>query len=187
MAEPAELKLPVVQGHLKLREITKADANQMVPYFSAPEVCRYIPWEPREIDGVLKFISERATIRIPSEPGQHLIVGVDHDDIGLIGQLNFTLTDATERTGEFGYVINPEFSGRGYATKAVSAFITLLFEQLDMRRLTAWIDERNLPSIALVERLNLRRESREVEVEFFKGEYVTMLRYAILAREWQSQ
>ena len=184
MAEQAELVLPVVLDELKLRAITNADSAHMVRYFSDPEVCRYIPWEPREIEGVLKFISERVSTKIPTESGQHLIVGIELKDFGLIGQLNFTLTDATERTGEFGYVINPELSGRGYATKAVSAFITLLFDQLNIRRATAWIDERNLPSIALVERLGLRRESREVEVEFFIGVYVTLLRYAILSHEW---
>lgn len=185
MAEPAKLNLPITEGDLVLRELTKADAEMMVPYFSNPEVCRYIPWEPRGLDGVLRFIADRVTIVSPSQDGQHVIVGIELKGVGIIGQLNFTLTDAKELTGEFGYVINPAYSGRGFATMAVSAFISILFGQLGMRRITAWIDERNTPSIALVERLGLRRESREVEVEYFKGEYVTMLRYALLAREWQ--
>ncbi len=185
MAEPAKLSLPVTAGDLVLRELTKADAEQMVPYFSNPEVCRYIPWEPRDVEGVLKFIEDRVTTVCPSQDGQHVIVGIELTGVGIIGQLNFTLTNTRELTGEFGYVINPAYSGQGFATNAVSAFISILFGQLGMRRITAWIDERNSPSIALVERLGLRRESREVEVEYFKGEYVTMLRYALLAREWQ--
>lgn len=185
MAESAKLKLPVAKDELVLRGISEADATAMVPYFSDPEVCRYIPWEPRDIEGVLKFISERVNTTIPTAEGEHLIVGIELVGTGLIGQLNFTLTNTVERTGEFGYVINPAFSGRGHASKAVTMFISMLFTQLGLRRVTAWIDERNFRSIALVERLGLRRESREVEVEYFKGEYVTMLRYAILAHEWQ--
>lgn len=185
MAEPTKLDLPLVRDSLILREITEADAASMLRYFSDPEVCRYIPWEPRQLEGVLGFISDRATTKIPTENGEHLIVGIELTGVGVIGQLNFTLTNQKESTGEFGYVINPDFAGHGYATTAVSEFLSMLFRQLELRRLTAWIDERNHRSIALVERLGLRRESREVDVEFFKGEYVTMLRYAILAREWQ--
>ena len=184
MVEPAKLALPFTRHGVTLRAITEADLNAMLPYFSDPNVCRFIPWEPRDESGVLEFITNRAVTDIPVNQGEHFIVGFEADGLGLCGQLNFTLTDPKELTGEFGYVINPSMAGRGIASRAVKALLDLLFTELGMRRLTAWIDERNTASIALVERLGLRRESREVEVEYFKGEYVTMLRYAILSREW---
>ncbi len=81
-------------------------------------------------------------------------------------------------------MLNPEFAGHGFATVGSRLLISLAFNQLGVRRLTAYIDERNTPSIAVVERLGMRLEAREVEVEQLKGEYVTMLRFAALSREW---
>ena len=187
MAEPAELKLPFGNGDIWLRAIEPSDAMAMLPYFSNPDVCRYIPWEPRDLAGVSKFISERALAQVPVSDGEHFILGIETQMHGLVGQLNFTLKSAKDSSGEFGYVINPAFGGEGIATLAVEIFLQLLFVELGFRRVTAWIDSRNQRSIALANRIGMRLEATEVEVELFKGELVTMHSYALLSREWPSK
>ncbi|MFM1844746.1 MAG: hypothetical protein RI917_64 [Actinomycetota bacterium] len=185
MVEPA-LIFPVGGPEVWLRPIDRADAEAMVPYFSSPEVCRFIPWEPRDIEGVLGFIDEKVTAVIPTEDSQHIILGIEARGLGLIGQANFTLKSSRDRSGEFGYVINPAFSGRGLATTGVSLFVDFLFNVADLRRLTARIDSRNSKSIALAQRLGMRLEATEVEVELFKGEWVTMHSFALLRKHWRA-
>jgi RimJ/RimL family protein N-acetyltransferase len=46
---------------------------------------------------------------------------------------------------------------------------------------------RNGPSLALCERLGMRREAVLVENEWFKGEWTDEVDYALLERDWAGQ
>lgn len=156
----------------------------MLAYFSDADSCRFIPWEPRQLDGVLEFLDKWASGVVPQVSGESLIIGAELAGFGVIGQLNVTLESTEHKHAEFGYIFNPEFTGQGYATEAVAALVTWLFGNLDLHRVTAYVDERNAASIKLLERLGFRLEARFVENEFFKGEWVTMLTFAMLKSAW---
>lgn len=121
---------------------------------------------------------------MPEQDGEFLVLGITHSDLGIVGQMNIMLKSSLTGWAEFGYVLNPDFLGHGFATVGSRLLSSLAFKQLGVRRLTAYIDERNMSSIAVVERLGMRLEAREVDVEQLKGEFVTMLRFAVLSREW---
>ena len=53
-----------------------------------------------------------------------------------------------------------------------------------MHRVLAEADDRNFPVRRLLERLGFRCEARLVEADWFKGEWSTLLLYAMLDREW---
>lgn len=55
---------------------------------------------------------------------------------------------------------------------------------MGLHRIIARIDERNEASVRVVERLGFRREAREVDSILVKGEWATMLTYALLEHEW---
>lgn len=58
---------------------------------------------------------------------------------------------------------------------------------MGLHRIVARIDERNTASAGVVERLGFRREARLVESEWFKGEWTTLLVYALLEDEWRGR
>ena len=184
MASSTALDLSAEIEGVSLRELSMVDAPRMLPYFSSPEVCRYIPWEPRGEEGVSEFIRTKCSVRRPENDGEFLVLGIHHFEQGLVGQMNITIKSSVTGWAEFGYVLNPEFTGRGFATLGSRLIVALAFGQLGVRRLTAYIDERNTASISVVQRLGMRLEAREVDVEELKGELVTMLRFAALSREW---
>ncbi len=78
----------------------------------------------------------------------------------------------------------PAHQGKGLATEAFRAVLDYLFVQSDRHRVYCSVDPRNLPSIALMERIGIRREGHFVESLRFKGAWVDDLIFAILAREW---
>lgn len=45
----------------------------------------------------------------------------------------------------------------------------------------------NEPVLRLVGRLGLRHEGSAVEGDWFKGEWTTLVRFALLAREWRDR
>jgi RimJ/RimL family protein N-acetyltransferase len=170
-----------------LRPLTAKDVDALHAYRSRPEVCRYVPFEPM----TRAVIDERiATLWARTEltgEGQALTLGVELAGSGeLIGDAVLFWHSALHAAGELGYVLNPDYADRGYATEAANAMLRLGFDGLGLHRIIARIDERNESSARLARRLGMRQEARLVLNEFFKGEWSTELDFAMLADEWPS-
>ncbi len=68
--------------------------------------------------------------------------------------------------------------------EAVRAVLDLAFHQLRLHRVSASVDADNLASLALLERLGLRREAHFRRSEWFKGAWVDDIVHAVLRDEW---
>jgi RimJ/RimL family protein N-acetyltransferase len=88
------------------------------------------------------------------------------------------------RDGEVGWILNPNFGGRGYATEAAHAVLHLAFDHLQLHRVTARIDARNVPSLRVADRLGMRREAHLKSNQWFKGEWSDEIDLALLEDEW---
>ena len=158
-------------------------------YRSLQDVCRYVPFTPGTTEELAQRLAdpERSRSVIDAE-GQVLFLVVERLDTGeLIGDLVLFWHSAIDRHAEIGYVLHPGHAGHGFATEAAAALLRLAFDGLGAHRVTARLDERNTASARVVERLGMRREAAFVEGEWFKGEWTTLLVYAILRREWEVQ
>ncbi len=153
------------------------DVDDAYAYMSDPAVVRYLYWEVRTRDQVRAFLAERGShvLAIELPPGGRVIGEV------LLRQLS-----EEHRQGELGYVLNPAYQGKGYASEAARALLRAGFEELGLHRIMARLDARNKPSAALLERLGMRLEGHHVHDELFKGEWSDTLVYAMLADEWRS-
>jgi RimJ/RimL family protein N-acetyltransferase len=114
----------------------------------------------------------------------------------LIGDFMLRIEDAWAQTevadqargarAELGWVLDPAFTGHGYATEAVRALLDLCFEQLGVRRVVANSFLDNETSWRLMERLGMRREVHAVAESLHRsGRWLDTVAYAILADEWQ--
>src|SRR5690606_12118292 len=93
--------------------------------------------------------------------------------------------DAVGVQAELGWVLDPEFTGRGYATEAVRAVIDVCFGPLGLRRVHAGCFAANEPSWRLMERLGMRREEFSRKTGLHRsGEWMDGMNYAVLAEEW---
>ena len=168
-----------------LRPLTVGDVDGLLAYRGRPEVCRYVPFEPMTREVVReRLVSQWADTDLTDE-GQALTLGVERAETGeLVGDVVLFWRSREHAGGEIGYVLNPEFAGRGYATEAAHELLRLGFDELGLHRTVARIDERNGSSARLARRLGMRQEARLVRNEFFKGEWSTELDFAMLADEW---
>ncbi len=78
-------------------------------------------------------------------------------------------------------------AGQGLAFEATSALIDYVFRTIEVHRLAATIDPRNLKSVALIERLGFRLEGTFLEDEFFKEEWVNTAIYALRKSEYKGK
>ncbi|HEX3825210.1 MAG TPA: GNAT family protein [Mycobacteriales bacterium] len=179
---------PIVTDRLLLRPLVAADADALVAYRSLPEVCRYVPFEPMDLDVIGDRLAEQWARQSLDDEGQALQLGVERrDDGALVGDTILFWHSRLHRSGEIGYVFSPAFAGNGYATEASHALLHLGFDGLGLHRITARLDARNQASARVAGRLGMRQEAHLLHNEWFKGEWSDELDFAMLEAEWSDR
>lgn len=179
---------PIETERLLLRPVDpERDVEAMHAYRSIPEVCRYVPFVPGTLEEMRERLQNPERVRSVLDAdaeGQVLNLAIEVRETGaMIGDLVLFWHSDTDRHAEVGYVLHPDHEGHGYATEATRALTDLAFEA-GAHRVSARLDERNPASARLLERLGFRREATFVESEWFKGEWTTLVVYAVLEHEW---
>ncbi len=168
---------------LSLRRFRAGDADAFAAYRADPEVARYQGWETCTREEAVAFID--AQLARPSfEPGRWTQIAVALTEEGtLIGDCALRLESPASRQAEMGFTFARGYQGRGFATEAVSHLLWYAFARLGLHRIFAVADARNVRAIALVERVGMRREGEFLDAEWFKGEWVSTVVYAVLETE----
>jgi len=179
---------PLETDRLILRRFTPADLDATVAYQGLEEVARYCMWEPRSRERVRELIPRWIAMNGEGEASEGLQYAVERKADGrMIGDAVLMFTNRAARQGEIGYVFNPAFQGRGYATEAMVAVMEAGFEQAGLHRICARCDARNAASWRVMEKLGMRREAHLREHALFKGEWDEEFIYAMLEDEWRAR
>ncbi len=177
--------LPRRTERLVLRALQYGDEKDLLDYRSRADVCRYIPSDPLTEATVTDFITERMELTQISGDGDRLILAVELAGTGqVIGDLLVRGGQVADRQTEIGWVLHPGFRGQGYATEAARDLIKLSFTDLQMHRVWAQLDPRNVASAKVCERLGMVHEAHLRESMWFKGEWTDTSIYAVLRSEW---
>jgi RimJ/RimL family protein N-acetyltransferase len=180
---------PITTVRLLLRPLHPAtDVDAVHAYQSREDVCRYIPYFPRTRDEVAERLAdpERNRSHFDEEGDVISLAVVVRETNQLVGDVILAWRSEEHRSGEIGYVLNPDHQGYGFATEACRALLALAFDGLKLHRVIARIDERNAASAAVLRRLGMRQEAVLVDNEWFKGEWTTEIDFAILEHEWRT-
>jgi RimJ/RimL family protein N-acetyltransferase len=186
---PYEFPSPLRTERLLLRMMASDDVDDIHAYQSLPEVCRYLPYEPRSREQVAEKIAKYSTATVLSGEGDfwQLAVELTGEPGRVIGDVYFSIKDLTNTTCEIGWVLHPAHTGLGYMTEAASAVLDLAFGEIGLHRAFANLDPRNDSSAALCERLGMRKEAYFVEDMWFKGVWADTLICGIVEREWAAR
>ncbi len=182
-----EITYPVLTKRLKLRPLAMSDLDDVYEYHRQPEVVRYMYWEPKtRLETKAKLEQNMTHMQFTGE-GSSLVLAVELPELKtVIGEMTLFWRSEKHQQGELGCVFNPAYHGRGYATEAAAAILSLGFDYLDLHRIYGRCDARNVGSYKLMERLGMRREAHFIHNEIFKGEWGDEMIYAILQDEWQA-
>ena len=184
---------PLRTERLVLRPLEASDAADVYEYQRIPEVLRYLPWPMRERAEAYAHTARRAAGRVLAADGDFVFFaallpgsathGAPTRD-RLVGDFMIRVSSVQHAQLELGWVLHPDFQGRGFAREAATAVRDFAFEQLNPHRVQAFLDARNAASAALCERLGMRREATLLEEEYNDGEWQDTAVYGILRREW---
>ncbi|SEQ18461.1 Protein N-acetyltransferase, RimJ/RimL family [Lentzea xinjiangensis] len=170
---------------LVLRPFETTDLDDVFAYRRLPEVNRYLYSEPYTREQTEENLAKWTARDQLTEEGQSLALAVTLNG-QVIGEADLKWLSREHRQGEVGYIFNPAFHGRGYASEAARAILALGFDHFGLHRIRAECEARNVPSWRVMERLGMRREAHLREFQIFKGEWADSYVYAMLAREYRT-
>ncbi|MBE6589379.1 MAG: GNAT family N-acetyltransferase [Ruminococcaceae bacterium] len=169
---------------LTLRRMMVADTSDMYEYASRPDVTKYLTWNPHPDRNYTREYLEYL--------GNRYAAGMFYDwavvyepDCKMVGSCGFTSFNCTSDSAEVGYVLNPEYWGRGIAAEALDRILEFGFDSLGLHRIEARFIEGNEQSRRVMEKVGMSFEGILREGMLVKGSYVNVGVCSILLREWK--
>lgn len=176
----------LITERLGLRPFADADANALVALHTNAAVMRY--WDAPAWSDRSRAEKFLATCRQLSDEGTGARLAVERTSDGeLIGWCSVTRWNPEFRSASMGYCFDDTSWGRGYATEAARALLEWAFATLDLNRVQAETDTRNVASARVLEKLGFVREGTLREDCVVNGDVSNSWVYGLLEREWSAQ
>jgi RimJ/RimL family protein N-acetyltransferase len=179
--DPATLILTTAR--LKLRPMDERDIPAHYAVFSDPEVARY--WSREAWTDIAQAEESIKATMAAHEDGSGVRFGIELLSTGeLIGNVGLYSFFEQNRRCDIGYALASKHWNQGYATEALRAAIRYGFDVLNLNRIEADIDPRNVGSGRVLEKLGFRKEGYMPERWFVSGEFADTVNYGLLKRYW---
>lgn len=185
MTEGLTPSYPLRTERLVLRPHRLDDLDDLYAFHSLPEVVRYVPWPVRDRSQTRTALEAKLDQATLTEPGRWLVLAIEYDG-RVIGEALLKWASDTDRQGEVGIAMHPDFQGRGLASEAVREMLRLGFDELGLHRITGVCVDANTASARMLERLGFQLEAHLIHNIFFKGEWTNQLVYALRDDDWRA-
>lgn len=176
---------------LVLRQFRESDAEDVLDYLATPAAHCFYSMKLDSLEAAKDEMKKRA------EDDLYLAIVLKQSS-KVIGEI-FSHPEGTDPEDEVQdtfspcWMLNLNYTGKGYAYEAAHAYFDFLFNEKGARRLYAYTEDTNLPSQHLCERLGMRREGLFMEFVSFVNNpdgtplYENTMEYAVLKREWMAR
>jgi len=175
----------ITTERLIVRLFKEEDAGDLYDYLSLPETYRFESGGPVSRQKAREIAGDFATGT--NFWAAQLIDGPQK----IVGHISLFPTGPDHvLTWEIGYIFNPAYHRKGYATEAARAVIGYAFTELGAHRVVAHCSPRNVASWKVLEKCGFRREGLEKKNIFFhedaagNPEWFDSYGYAILDEEF---
>ena len=151
-------------NRLVIRRFKETDCIDLHEYLSKPEIYAFEPGQPISLKEAEKISIERAK-------GSDFYAVVLRENKKMIGHLYFKQIDPkVMMTWELGYIFNPSYHKKGYASEAARALVEYAFQNYKIHRIRARCDPENPASWKLLEKVGFRREGHFKQFVTFRND-----------------
>ena len=165
---------------LRLRPVKMEDAEAMYEYASKEDNTYFVFPKHVTVDDTRHSIANYFMANPLGKFGIEL-----KESNKFIGTIDIRV-DMKKFKAEIGYVLNHNYSKKGYATEAATKLVEFAFETLELEKVVATCDSRNTASESLMKRLGMKKEGHSRNHEIWKkGEWVDMLYYGLLKEDYR--
>lgn len=161
---------------LLIRKFEFKDWEAVHEYTSDSDVMKYIPEGVFTEEDTRNFVNKNMGENAKNFPviliGENILIGhiVFHKYFG-------------EHTYEIGWVFNPKYFNKGYASEAAQATLKYGFKEMKLHRIIATCQPENIPSYRVMEKIGMRREGYFKKCIPHGNEWWDEYYYAILEEE----
>lgn len=118
-------------NQVSLREMEEKDWIVVHAYASNEIVCKYQPQGPNSEVESKDFVKQVLVDARKEERTRFVFAIIEKEKERMIGAGEFNIRDFKNKTGELGYIVNPDFWGKGIATE-VAKLLTLFRRNLHL-------------------------------------------------------
>ncbi len=181
------MALTLKSTHLLLRDFVAEDWQEVYAYTSLPEACRFQAWGPYTAEEARALVQGRIEAAC-GKPRTAFHLAVVFPKTGtVIGEGGLDMHSQSFRTGEISYIIHPEYWGHGFATEVASTLLSFGFTTLNLHRIFATCDPRNVASERVLQKLGMQCEGRMRETMLLRDGWRDSVLYSLLEQEWQER
>ena len=181
------MALTLQSPHLLLRDFVAEDWREVYAYSSLPEACRFQPWGPNTAEEARVHVQGRIKAAdVKPRMAFHLAVVFPQTGT-VIGESGLDIHSQSFRNGEISYIIHPEYWGHGFATEVASTLLSFGFTTLNLHRIFATCDPRNVASERVLQKLGMQYEGRMRENMLLRDGWRDSVLYSLLEQEWQER
>ena len=149
-------------ARLRIRPFRPGDAEDLHAYLSLADVYRFEPGEPVDREGAQRLAEERSI-------GSSFLALELRSAGRLIGHLSWHPVEPVHlRTWELGFIVDPGFQRRGYASEGTRAWTEHAFATLGVHRVVAHCHPDNVASRRTLERAGFVCEGRFRKDVYFR-------------------
>ncbi len=116
------------------------------------------------------------------DDGTTLLIGLDGEPLGTIGMDD----PGTWGAANISYYLDPEQWGNGYTSEALHLLAQYAFGERRIAKLTGDVYATNDASAGVMESVGFVQEGRRRKEAFVDGERIDVLRYGLLAEEYEA-
>jgi len=178
--------LPTLESErLRLRHPVPSDADALLDVFSDAKVLRYWSHGPlANLDAARTYLANMETGWREGRSFRWAIANRETDR--LIGTATLLSWSQDNRRAEIGFVMHPDYHGRGLATEAVRTMLAFGFGPMNLHRVEADVDPENAGSLRLLERIGFQREGFLRQRWFTFGTWKDTVLLGLLASDFAS-
>lgn len=181
---------PRTTERLTLRPFLDDDIDQVLAFRNEPEVYRWLL--KTTVDPVAFKQKWLASVDDPYDHSCAVLVDQQLIGTGFLevvdvpGQNDDPETKKVE--GVLGYILDPAFAGHGYATELARDLLSLAFDDLGLRRVTAGCYADNLASRRILEKVGMRLERHGIRDSWHSElRWIDGCSYGLLKDEWDAR
>lgn len=174
---------PIIETErLLFRRVSEHDVNEILELRTNPKTMKYIP-RPllKTIEDALghyKMINDA----IDNNTGINWGITIKGNP-KLLGIIGFYRIQPENYRAEIGYMLLPEFQGKGIVTESVQTLVDYGFNEMKLHSVEAVIDPDNIASEKVLKKCNFTKEAHFKENEFYDGKFLDSVVYSILKKK----
>ena len=136
---------------------------------------------PPTISGAKKFVEENAEF---SSTNGRIMFTIENLNGESVGGINLNSIDERNGTFSIGIVIDKEYRGKGYGTRAMKILLKYAFLERRLNKFNDYVLEGNEASARMMQKIGCVREGVRRQVVYINGQYLDFILFGLTKDEY---